>query len=123
MDPVLVDMNLSADWVDYLRGQGFAAVHWSAVGPANALDEDIMDWAEANRHVVFTNDLGFARRLARSKATAPSVLQVRGFALMPVDIGPEVVAALGLYQHELVAGALVTVEQNRSRVRLLPIVP
>jgi predicted nuclease of predicted toxin-antitoxin system len=29
---VLVDMNLSPDWVPLLQRQGWAAVHWSAVG-------------------------------------------------------------------------------------------
>lgn len=29
---ILIDMNLSPDWVDALRSNGFDCVHWSRVG-------------------------------------------------------------------------------------------
>jgi predicted nuclease of predicted toxin-antitoxin system len=33
---VLVDMNLSPNWVRFLAEAGFEAVHWSKVGSTNA---------------------------------------------------------------------------------------
>jgi len=57
---LLVDNNLSPDWVEWLQGQGWNAVHWTTVGDPRATDEAIMTWARANQHVVFTHDLDFA---------------------------------------------------------------
>ncbi len=58
MRPKLVlDMNLSPDWVSTLNKHGWQAVHWSVVGDPRASDRDIMDWAVAHQHVVFTHDM------------------------------------------------------------------
>jgi len=118
---ILVDVNLSPEWVPLLVGDGWQAIHWSAVGDTRATDATIMAWALANSHVVFTHDLDFGTALALTGATGPSVLQVRGQDVLPEHLGPMVLAALRQYQAELAAGALVVVEQHRSRVRVLPL--
>ncbi len=46
---ILVDMNLSPDWVPLLRHEGWAAVHWSDVGDPCTADSVIMAWALANK--------------------------------------------------------------------------
>jgi predicted nuclease of predicted toxin-antitoxin system len=42
---VLIDMNLSPEWVATLERHEHLAVHWSAVGDARATDRTIMEWA------------------------------------------------------------------------------
>jgi hypothetical protein len=69
--PILIDMNLSPDWVDELSKHGWAAAHWSAIGDPRATDREIMDWARVNSHVVFTHDLDFGTMLALTHATGP----------------------------------------------------
>jgi predicted nuclease of predicted toxin-antitoxin system len=118
---LVVDMNLSVEWVAELARYGWSAVHWSTVGNPRADDSVIMAWALANDHVVFTHDLGFGTTLALTRATGPSVLQVRGQNVLPEDIGPIVVAALRQHEAALAAGALVVVELKKSRVRVLPL--
>lgn len=44
---LLIEMNLSAAWVESLSGEGWEAVHWSEVGDPRATDREIMDWAVA----------------------------------------------------------------------------
>jgi predicted nuclease of predicted toxin-antitoxin system len=39
---LLVDMNLSPRWVTLLADASIEAVHWSAIGAANAPDSEIM---------------------------------------------------------------------------------
>ena len=117
---VLVDMNLSPEWVPLLRNHGWEAIHWAAVGDPRAPDMEIMAWARANTCVVFTHDLDFGSMLALTHAAGPSVLQLREPRVLPEQILPVVVATLRRYQSELAAGALVVVEQHRSRVRVLP---
>ncbi len=119
--PLVIDMNLSVEWVAELASHGFSAVHWSMVGDPSAEDSVIMAWALANGHVVFTHDLDFGTMLALSHASGPSILQVRGQNILPEDIGTIVIAALRQYDAELAAGALVVVEVKKSRVRVLPL--
>ncbi|VAW38304.1 hypothetical protein MNBD_CHLOROFLEXI01-218 [hydrothermal vent metagenome] len=38
----VIDMNLSPSWIEYFTQQGWEAEHWSTIGTANALDEEIM---------------------------------------------------------------------------------
>lgn len=118
---LVVDMNLSVEWVAELVRHGWSAVHWSTVGDPSAEDSAIMAWALANGYVVFTHDLGFGAMLALTHAAGPSVLQVRGQNVLPEDIGPVVIAALRQYDDALARGALVVVDLRRSRVRVLPL--
>lgn len=118
---VVIDMNLSPDWVDELVGHGWPAVHWSTIGDPRALDHEIMGWARSNNHVVFTHDLDFGTMLALTHADGPSVIQVRGQDVLPDHMAPMVLTALKLYESDLAAGALVVVDEAKSRVRMLPI--
>lgn len=119
--PILIDMNLSPDWVNELSKHGWTSVHWSTVSDPKATDREIMDWARADAHVVFTHDLDFGTMLALTHAAGPSVIQVRGQNVLPDHMGSIVVAALKQHETELAAGALVVVDESKSRVRVLPI--
>ncbi len=70
---ILLDMNLPSTWVDFLAAHDVNAVHWSAVGDPKAADSELMAWALANEHVVFTHDLDFSVLLASSGVAGPSV--------------------------------------------------
>ena len=61
---LLLDMNLSPRWVEWLAGVGFHAVHWLQIGPHNAPDNEIMAYARADGRVVLTLDLDFGAILA-----------------------------------------------------------
>jgi predicted nuclease of predicted toxin-antitoxin system len=119
--PLVIDMNLSVEWVAELATHGWSAVHWSKVGDPSAEDSVTMAWARTNGYVVFTHDLDFGTMLALTHATGPSVFQVRGQAILPEDIGPVVIAALRQHDAALAAGALVVVDLKKSRVRVLPL--
>ena len=63
---LLIDMNLSPEWIPELTRHGYDSVHWSTVGDPRAADTAIMAWARANGRVVFTHDLDFGSLLART---------------------------------------------------------
>jgi len=117
----LIDMNLSPAWVEILEGQGWTAVHWSAVGDPSGPDEVLFAWASDNGHVVFTHDLDFGTMLALTQDCAPSVIQVRARDVMPEHLAVTVIAAIRQFAGELEAGALVVVDEARCRVRMLPL--
>jgi len=118
---IVVDMNLSVEWIPFLEQAGFSTVHWSTVGDPRADDATIMAWASAQSRIVFTHDLDFGTALALTHAGGPSVIQVRAQRVLPEHIGSLVLVALKQYEIELSSGALVIVEEARNRVRVLPL--
>ncbi len=118
---LVFDMNLTPNWLAWLAPQGFDAVHWESVSARNASDEAIMNWARDESRVVVTNDLDFGHILALTHANGPSVVLIRGPKVLPSQIGDAVVECLKTYQHELEQGALIVIDHQRQRVRVLPI--
>jgi predicted nuclease of predicted toxin-antitoxin system len=118
---LLIDMNLTPDWVPYLSSHGIDAIHWDTVGRRDAPDAELMTWAVQSGRVVFTHDLDFGTALALTHATGPSVLQLRGREVFPDQVGAAVVAAVRQHQDDLNAGALVVIDAKRCRVRVLPL--
>jgi predicted nuclease of predicted toxin-antitoxin system len=118
---ILLDMNLSPSWVEFLQQEGFEARHWSSVGDIRASDAAIMSWARENGFIVFTHDLDFSALLAATQEAGPSVVQIRTQHLMPSSIGRDVVRVLRLRSEDLQLGAVVSIDKLASRVRILPI--
>ena len=120
---LLLDMNLSKQWVPVLEEAGFHAVHWSSIGAAISSDTQIMEYAKANGYSVCTQDLDFGLMLASSGEGKRSVLQIRAQGVLPHQIGEHGLEALRKVVSELEMGALVTVDPKRTRLRVLPLKP
>lgn len=118
---ILVDMNLSPLWIDTFSEHGLEAVHWSEIGDSRAKDFELMGWARMRGYIVFTNDLDFGHLLALTHAAGPSVIQVRSKDLLPESIGPVVLRSLQENQEVLRSGALIVIDPEGFRVRILPI--
>jgi len=120
---ILIDMNLSPAWVAVFKREGWVAIHWSEIGTVNAPDPEIMQWARDRDHIVFTHDLDFSTMLGVTNAAGPSVIQVRGNSVLPDVLAPRLVPLIHRFADELRHGAIVVVDESRSRVRLLPLRP
>ena len=120
---ILADMNLSPRWAVTLQAVGIDAIHWSSVGSATAQDTEILAWAREHNYIVFTHDLDFAAIIAASGDRGPSVIQLRSESLEPEGLAAMVIESIRRLAVQLAAGAIVTVEPKRSRVRLLPLKP
>lgn len=118
---ILIDMNLSPAWENALNAEGFDAVHWSRIGPANAVDPVIMTFAAQSGMTILTHDLDFGIALAHMKSVKPSVVQIRSEDLRPAKILEQICRALRQMEAELDAGALLTIDPKRTRLRLLPL--
>lgn len=118
---LVVDMNLSPSWIDRLTRHGFDAVHWSTVGSRMATDDEILAWARGHHRVVVTNDLDFSAILAATSGQAPSVVQVRSQDLLSEAAVSAVARALEAYHEEVDAGALLSIDEAGTRVRMLPL--
>ena len=118
---ILIDMNLSPEWIETLRSFGWDAVHWREVGDPRAPDSQIMAWAAREGYIVFTHDLDFGSLLAATNAAAPSVIQVRVQDVLPSFLEDAVNAALRQFANELLQGAIVTIDEQKMRARVLPL--
>ena len=118
---ILVDMNLSPDWVELFARHGLSAVHWSTIGDPRAEDPILFQWARANGYIVFTHDLDFGALLALTQAESPSVIQVRTQDVTPHYLEAMVIGAVNEYGSSLEAGALIALDEGKSRVRILPL--
>ena len=115
-------MSLSPSWVPLLEQNGFSAIHWSVAGDGRAPDSVVLGWARENGYIVFTNDLDFGAILAATRASGPSVIQVRAQDVTPNHLGSLVVEALRRHQEILERGSLISIDESRSRVRILLLV-
>lgn len=117
----LIDMNLSPRWCGILQAQGWDSVHWSQVGVARAPDHEVMQWALADQRIVVTHDLDYGAMLAATRATGPSVVQVRTQDVRTESLAPLLLSILQRRENELEAGALLIIDEANSRIRLLPL--
>ncbi|MDR0673758.1 MAG: hypothetical protein LBF93_08925 [Zoogloeaceae bacterium] len=80
-----------------------------------------MTYARVNDYVVLTHDLDFSAILAVTHGEKPSVVQIRAENVNPDAICQYVILALRQMATELEAGALLTIEPKRTRLRVLPL--
>ncbi len=118
---ILLDMNLSPEWVTFFEEHDIPAVHWSSIGNPCASDIDILSYARDHDSIVFTHDLDFGMLLAVNMHDKPSVLQLRGHDIMPQTIGLTIVQALRQCSEILSQSALIMIDAHKQRIRMLPL--
>ncbi|OOQ60821.1 DUF5615 family PIN-like protein [Mucilaginibacter pedocola] len=118
---ILIDMNLSPEWVQEFKLHGIEALHWSTVGQHTAADSLIMEWAMENQYIIFTHDLDFGTALALTHADKPSVIQVRTQNVRVSHLSKLVIPTLLTYSSLLDQGALLTIDDDKKRIRILPL--
>ena len=114
-------MNLSPAWVQELANHQLEAVHWSTIGKFDAPDIELMNWAKANKHIIFTHDLDFGTALALTKADKPSVIQVRTQNVTIHHLSRMVINTIEAHSDVLEIGALIILDEDKKRVRILPL--
>lgn len=118
---LLIDMKLSPVWTSALGTAGHETVHWSTIGAANAPDAEVLLWAKEQGRILLTHDLDFGAILAATRGESPSVLQIRTEDPTPRHCAELVLGVLRRHADDLLAGALVSIDESRARVRLLPL--
>jgi predicted nuclease of predicted toxin-antitoxin system len=118
---LLVEVNLGPIWPDRLRAAGHDALHWSEVGDVRAPDREILRYARMQQSVVITRDLDLGDILAATGADGPSVVLSRGGSSISKKWMERVLEVLDGFQTPLSEGALLSVDESRARVRILPL--
>ena len=118
---ILIDMNIPLKYTELLSKKGIESLRWSNVGEPNATDDKIMEYARANNFIVLTFDLDFSTILSVTHDLKPSVVQIRASVIHAERVVDFIAAALLQNVHELERGAILTIDANKTRLRLLPL--
>ena len=71
--------------------------------------------------MLFTHDLDFGAILAATQTEGPSVIQIRAQDISPDHAKDLLLNILDKFAENLLEGALISVDEEKSRVRLLPL--
>ena len=114
-------MNLAPDWISALAGEGLRVRHWQDIGEKTAADTVILAWARTHGHIVLTLDLDFQQLLFAARAQGPSVVLLRVRDPMSPALPAKVRQVLIENATPLADGCLIVLDENRSRIRRLPL--
>jgi predicted nuclease of predicted toxin-antitoxin system len=119
---LLVDAMLSTSVAEKLRSAGHDAVHVRDYGMARASDAEILRRAAREGRTLLSADMDFGFLLASRQDRLPSVILLRRLAFHNAGFVVSLVLSnLDAIADALEQGSLVVIEQQRTRVRRLPI--
>ncbi len=119
---LVLDQGLPRSAARILSAAGIDTVHVGDIGMAAAADTTILAYAEAEQRVVVTLDADFHALLALAGAPGPSVVRLRVEGMRGAEIAELVRTILAMSGDQLSAGAVITSDGTRARVRRLPLV-
>jgi len=119
----LVDNSLSPRLSTGLSEAGHDAIHVREIGLAAAADEVIFDHASSENRILIAADTDFGTILTQRREDKLSVILFRrGTERRPEQQLSLLLTNLTLLQDHLEIGSIIVIEQQRIRVRPLPIV-
>ena len=118
----LVDANLSPRVAIALTAGGHDAIHVFDVDLATASDRTILEAAFAGDRIIVSSDTDFGALLAQHEHQKPSFILLRHLNDVTPDTHAQLLLAnIPTVADDLEAGAVVTIDGTRIRVRRLPI--
>jgi len=118
----LVDNALSPVFAEELAKSGHDALHVRDVGMQAATDEEIFDLAAKEGRIIVSADTDFGMILALRRTAEPSVVIFRrSSGRRPEQQAKLLLGQLPRVADSLERGSVVVIEEDRLRVRALPI--
>ena len=119
----LADMGISLRCVEWLRSIGHEAVHLAEQGLHKLSDSDVLHKAKSEKRILLTMDLDFARLVSSAGMEGlPVVVLFRLSDQRPQNVRTRLGAITGALEALPPGrGAVVSVSDNKVRVRQLPI--
>ncbi len=117
----LADMGISPKSTQFLREQGYDALHLLDEQLGRLPDPEILEKARVERRVLLTHDLDFAELVAASGTRLPSVVIFRLRSMRPENVNRHLSLMLAQYGDALEQGVIISVNDGQFRSRKLPI--
>jgi len=114
-------MGISQSVALWLKGLGHDAVHLNDENLYKLPDKFILEKAVDEKRIIITTDMDFGHLLAINKLVQTSVIQFRTSSFTPVIIREKLELLFEEFSNQLNGEIIITVEDNRVRVRKLPI--
>jgi predicted nuclease of predicted toxin-antitoxin system len=118
---LLLDQDVPRRTAALLREAGVDAIHASEAGLSSVDDVELLAWCRAHGAVAVTLDADLHALVALSGLTTPSTIRIRVQGLKGPEMARVLSDVLETRRDALAAGALVTLQPGRLRVRRLPI--
>lgn len=118
---ILADMHISPATVQFLQALGHDTVRVNEIMPSNSSDRSIVEAARKEERVIITQDLDFSEIISFSGEKAPSLISLRLSSSRIEFVNKRLEKVLPMIESDLVKGSIVVVEDNRIRLRYLPI--
>lgn len=118
---LLLDHGLPRRAAADLRALGWDVIHATESAPSINADPEILDAGRRDSRAIVTLDHDFARLLALTEATAPSVICLRIQRLNRARAVALLVALRPVVEAHVASGAIVSVDAQGVRVRALPL--
>lgn len=120
----LLDQNVSPALVGLLADADHLADHVRDLGMREAPDDVVLAAARDADAVLISSDTDFGELLARSNADEPSVILLRRQeGRRASEIASLILANLQAVADDLASGAIVVLDDERVRIRSLPLQP
>lgn len=117
----LADMGVSLKTVEALRNASHDIVHLRDIGWQKKPDKEIIERARIEERVLLTFDLDFGTLLASSKDQWPSTVIFRLSDQTPDSVTKKLLTIMESQSEFLNEGCIIIVEDNKFRVRKLPL--
>ena len=118
---LLADMHISPRTVRSLQARGHDVVRINEIMPVTSADEAIVTRAIQDDRVILPQDLRFSAILALAGGRSPSLISLRLSSSRIEFVDAILERVLSSIEQDVMAGAIVTVEDTRIRIRRLPV--
>lgn len=118
---ILADVNIAPRTVTHLRDLGHDVERVGDTLALSTSDEEIVLAALKDDRIVLTQDLDLSTIVALSGRQAPSVVTLRLSSARIESVSARLEEVLPAIEESLATGALVTIEDRRTRSRSLPL--
>lgn len=117
----LLDENISPSLAGLLKNIGYEARHVIEIGYNSTPDFKIAEFAAKTDEIVITHDTDFGTILALTGTDRPSVILIRWQSITTLRLFQFLENYLLEFEEDLSKGCLIVVEDNKVRIRLLPL--
>jgi predicted nuclease of predicted toxin-antitoxin system len=117
----LLDENLPPSLATKLKSIGYETRHVQEIEYNNTSDIKITDFAESSGEIILTHDTDFGTILALSGREKPSVILFRWQVITVQNMFDFLEKYLPELEGELSKGSLILVDENKIRIRSLPL--
>jgi len=117
----IADIHISPKTIKLLLDNGYKIKRVSDFLKCTASDYSILDLAAKKNKTIITQDLDFCAILAERSTNKPSIITLRLNNAKPLRVAKILQKVLPQIENEVTKGCIAIIEEDRIRIRKLPI--